>query len=152
MPRAVPEGFHTVTPALTIRGCAEAISLYQKAFGARELTRAPDPSGKLIWHATIQIGDSIIMLNDEFPQMGGRATPSSLWLYLEGVDAAFDRAVSAGLKIEQPLADMFWGDRFGGLIDRFGIRWSLAQHIKDLTPEEMKKAQDEAARAWSKGK
>ncbi|MGC4119578.1 MAG: glyoxalase/bleomycin resistance/extradiol dioxygenase family protein [Myxococcales bacterium] len=102
-----------------------------------------DPTGQKIWHATIQIGDSIIMMNDENPEMDAAAIPSALFLYVEDVDAAWKRAVDAGLKVELPLENAFWGDRFGSLIDRFDVEWSLAQHIKDLTPEEMKKAQQE---------
>jgi len=140
---AVPPGMHTVTPTMTLKGCAEAIEFYKKAFGAEEVMRAPDPTGKLIWHAHIRIGDSPIFMSDEIPNMGNPARPTSLWLYMDGVDAAFKRAVSAGCKVTMPLADMFWGDRMGKVTDKWGNDWALAQHVKDMTPQEMEKAQKE---------
>jgi len=139
--RAVPEGMHTITPVLTLEGAADAIELYKKAFGAEEILRVPDPSGKKVMHGHLRIGDSHLFLSDAMPQMGGPARPAQLWLYFDNVDAAFKRATDAGCKAVMPLADMFWGDRFGKVADRWGIEWSLAQHTKDLTPEEMKKAQ-----------
>ncbi len=142
MAKAIPEGMHTLTPQLTIDGCDKAIEWYGKAFGAELTTRAPDPSGKKVWHAAMRIGDSIFFLNDAFPDMGGGAHMSSIWIYTENVDQKWKRAVDAGGKVVMPLADMFWGDRMGTLVDPFGNRWSLAQHMKDMTPEEMKKAQD----------
>ncbi len=138
---AVPQGMHTVTSVLTIKGCAEALEFYKKAFGAEEMARAPDPSGKLIWHAMLRIGDSTIFLNDEIPGMSSPARPTQLWLYVEGVDNAFKRATNAGGKVLMPLADMFWGDRMGKVADKWGNEWALAQHIKDMTPEEMQAAQ-----------
>jgi PhnB protein len=144
MTRPIPEGYHTVTPGLTIDGAAEAIEVYKKAFGAVESGgRALDPSGKKVWHAELRIGDSIVFLNDSMPEMGGPPTTSSLYLYVENVDAAWKRATDAGLKIMMPLADQFWGDRMGTLTDRWGNRWSLSTHVKDLSPAEMKKAQDD---------
>jgi PhnB protein len=140
--RAVPEGLHTVTASLAIDGASDAIAFYKKAFGAEEVMRAPDPSGKKIWHASIRIGDSQIFVNDVFPDMGGGAQKGKLWLYLENVDAAFKRATDAGATVRMPLADMFWGDRLGTVVDKWGNEWTLAQHIKDMTPEEMKAAQD----------
>jgi PhnB protein len=141
--RAVPEGMHTITVQLAVDGAAAAIDFYAKAFGAAEISRAPDPSGKKIWHAELRIGDSVIYLNDVFPDMGGKARPASLWLYTEGVDRLFKRATDAGCTVTMPLADMFWGDRTGQVVDKWGVEWNLAQRIKDMTPEEMKKAQDE---------
>ncbi len=141
-PQAVPEGMHTITPQLTIDGCDRAIEWYGRAFGAVLVSRAPDPTGKKVWHAALRIGDSILYLNDAFPEMGGPAQPASLWLYADRIDDLWKRAVDAGGKITMPIADMFWGDRMGTLVDPFGNRWSLAQRMKDLTPEEMKKAQD----------
>ncbi len=138
---AVPQGMHTVTPALTIKGCAEAIELYKKAFGAEEITRVPDPSGKLIWHAALRIGDSTIFMNDEFPSMGSVASPANLWFYFENVDAAFKRATSAGCQAVMQPADMFWGDRMSKVTDKWGNQFEIAQHVKDPTPEEMQKAQ-----------
>jgi len=151
MAKPIPEGLRTITPQMTIDGCAEAIEFYKKAFGAVEVMRAPDPSGKKIWHATIRIGDSSIFVNDAFPEMGGGASTTSLWIYTDSVDAAFKRAVDAGAKVMMPLADMFWGDRMGAVTDRWGNRWTIAQHTSDMSPEEMKRAQDEAAAQWKAG-
>lgn len=150
MARPVPEGFHTLTPQLTIDGCAKAIDWYKKALGAEELMRAPDPTGKKIWHAEMRIGDSKFFVNDTFPEMGGNAHMTNLWVYTDGVDAAWKRAVDAGGKAVMPLADMFWGDRTGTLMDPFGNRWTLAQHVKDMTPAEMKKAEDEFVASMKK--
>ena len=143
MVKAIPEGLTSVTAQLVVEGAAEAIAFYQKAFGAEEVTRAPDPSGKKIWHAALRIGNAQIFINDNFPDMGSTVTKTDLWIYSDRVDAAFKRAVDAGCTVTMPLADMFWGDRIGGLSDRWGNRWMLAQHIKDMTPDEMMKAQDE---------
>ncbi len=141
--KAVPDGMHTVTPVLKLKGCAEAMEFFKRAFGAEEVMRAPDPSGKQIMHASMRIGDSMIYLNDEMPQLGETAHPTALWLYVQDVDAAFKRAVDAGATVKMPPADMFWGDRFASVTDRWGNSWGLAQHIKDLTPAELQRAQDE---------
>ena len=141
--KPVPEGFHTVTPHLTMKNAGEAIEFYRKAFGAEEIARMPGPGGSVM-HAEIRIGDSPIMLNDEFPEHGARGpktiggTPVSIHLYVNDVDALFDRAVKAGAKVTMPIADMFWGDRFGKLEDPFGHQWSIATHKEDVTPEECK--------------
>jgi PhnB protein len=140
--KAVPEGLHTVTAALAVDGASDAIAFYKKAFGAEEVSRAPDPSGKKIWHAQIRIGDSQIFVNDVFPEMGGGPGSARLWVYVENVDSLFKRAADAGAVVKMPLADMFWGDRIGCVVDKWGNEWNLAQHIKDLTPDETKKAQD----------
>jgi len=140
--KAVPEGMHTLTPQLTIDGCDQAIDWYKSAFGAELEERAPDPSGKKVWHASMRIGNSVFFLNDAFPDMGGPAQPASLWLYTDEVDKAWKRAVDAGAKVTMPLSDMFWGDRTGTIVDPFGNRWHLAQRIKNMTPLEMKQAQD----------
>ena len=108
MPKAIPEGLRTVTPALTVDGCAEAIETWKKAFGAEERFRAPDPSGKKIWHAELRIGDSIIFCNDTMPEMPQTPRQARLWIYTEGVDRAFQRAKDAGLNVAMPPADMFW--------------------------------------------
>jgi PhnB protein len=143
MVKAVPEGNHTLTPQLSMDGCDKAIDWYKKAFGAELLGRAPDPSGKKVWHASMRIGNSLFYLNDIFPEMGsGAPQTASLWLYADKIDEWWKRAVDAGGKVTMPIADMFWGDRMGTIQDPFGNRWSLAQHIKDQSPEEMKKAQD----------
>ena len=152
MAKPVPEGMHTITPQLAIDGCDKAIEWFQKAFGAELVSRAPDPSGKKVWHASIRIGNSILFVNDVFPEMGGGAQTASLWLYTDHVDQAWKRAIDAGGKQTMPLGDMFWGDRLGQLTDPFGNKWNLAQHIKDMTPDEMKKAQDAFVAQMSGGK
>jgi len=151
--KAVPEGFHTLTTVVTAQDAAGAIEWLKKALGAREITRAPDPSGKKIWHADLMIGDSHLFVSDVFPEMGAKdPRPGSLWVYTPDVDAAFQRAVDAGAKVTMPLADQFWGDRMGKLVDRWGNDWTLAQHVRDMTPEEMQKAQDEMLRKMRGGK
>jgi uncharacterized glyoxalase superfamily protein PhnB len=142
MVKAIPEGLRSITPQLTIDGCDKAIEWYKKAFGAELVMRAPDPSGKKVWHAAMRVGDSQFFLNDTFPEMGGGAHMTSLWIYGDGVDQKWKRAIEAGGKQVMPLGDMFWGDRMGTLMDPFGNRWTIAQHMKDMSPEEMKKAQD----------
>jgi uncharacterized glyoxalase superfamily protein PhnB len=144
--KRVPKGFHTVTPHLVVRGASEAIEFYKKAFGARELHRAPGPDGKSLMHAEIQIGDSYIFLNDEFPEMGSvsplglKGTAVTIHLYVEDVDQLYQQAVKAGAKVTMPLADQFWGDRYGIVTDPYGHQWSMASHVKDMTPEQMQKA------------
>ena len=139
--KPVPDGYRTVTPHLIVKGAAQAIEFYKKAFGAEELARMPGPKGSVM-HAEIQIGDSRIMLNDEFPDYGkmGPAsiggTPITIHLYVNDVDALFDRAVTAGATARMPVADMFWGDRYGQLEDPFGHHWSIATHKEDVSPEE----------------
>lgn len=148
--KPVPQGFHTITPHLVVRGAAEAIAFYKKAFGARERSRSAGPDGKSLIHAEIQIGDSYVFLNDEFPGMGAvspqglNGTPVTVHLYVEDADRVFQQAVQAGAKVAMPLADQFWGDRDGIVIDPFGHRWSIASHVKDMTPQEMQKAAAEA--------
>jgi uncharacterized glyoxalase superfamily protein PhnB len=133
---------HTVTPHLVCDGAADAIAFYKKAFNAKESARMPGPGGKIM-HAQLTIGDSHIMLVDEFPEMGGfgpkhyKGTPVTLHLYVPDVDAAYKQAVDAGATAKMPPADMFWGDRYGVLVDPFGHSWSLATHKRDLTPEQM---------------
>ena len=147
--KAIPEGYHTLTPYLTVRDAARAIEFYKKAFGAEDRGAMKGPDGKIM-HAELKIGDSIIMLADEFPQYGVVAPEtvggSSSWLhiYVDDVDGAFDRAVKAGAVTEMPVADMFWGDRYGKLKDPFGHKWSIATHKADLSAEEMKKGMEDA--------
>jgi uncharacterized glyoxalase superfamily protein PhnB len=148
MPKPIPEGLHSVTPQITIDGCAEAIEFYKKALGATEVSRAPDPSGKKVWHAQLLIGNSAIFVNDAFPDMGGGATPTSMWLYSADADGAFKRAVDAGAKVLMPVSDMFWGDRMGTVADKWGNKWTFAQRVKELSPEEMRKAGEAAAKEW----
>jgi uncharacterized glyoxalase superfamily protein PhnB len=142
MVKPIPEGLHSLTPNLAVDGAAEAIEFYKRAFGAEELMRAPDPTGKKVWHANLRIGDSCLFVNDVSPEMGNFASSSSLWVYAPDVDGAFARATKAGAKAVMPPTDMFWGDRMATVTDKWGIKWNLATHTKDLTPEQMKKAQD----------
>jgi PhnB protein len=142
--KPIPEGYHSVTPYLIIQGAAAAIDFYKKAFDAVEEVRMPGPDGK-IGHAELKIGNSHVMLADESPQachvgpksLGG--TPVSLCLYVPDVDAVFDRAVAAGAEVQRPVADMFYGDRTGSVIDPFGHQWHIMTHKEDVSPEEMKK-------------
>jgi PhnB protein len=146
--RGIPEGYHTITPALTCKDAAKAIDFYKKAFGAKEISRMDGPGGK-IGHAELQIGDSKFFLNDEFPGMAGspdanvKAPSSYLFIYSENVDNDFNQAVSAGCTATMPLADQFWGDRFGKLKDPFGHHWGMAQHMEDVAPEEMERRAQE---------
>ena len=145
--RAIPQGYHTVTPSLMVAGAAKAIEFYKKAFGAEEVMRFPGPDGKLM-HAEIRVGDSVIMLGDEMPEHGARGpksiggTPVSFFVYQDNVDAAWKRAKDAGATEIMPLIDQFWGDRAGCLEDPFGHHWWLAQHVEDLTPDEIKRKAD----------
>jgi PhnB protein len=147
--KPIPEGYHTITPFLTVRDAARAIEFYQQAFGAQARGVMKGPDGKVM-HAELKIGDSIIMLSDEFPEFGALSPQSiggsgmGLHIYLDGVDAAFDRAVKAGAKVEMPVMDQSWGDRYGKLTDPFGHKWSIGTHIKDLSMDEMKRGMDEA--------
>lgn len=131
----------TIIPQLSLEGAAEAIAFFKQALGAEEVTRAVDPLGTKIWHAELRIGDSQLFVNDVFPEMGGTARTADVWLYGEDVDGRFARAVAAGATVQMPVADMFWGDRIGQVADRWGNHWCLAQHQKDLTPEELKQAE-----------
>jgi PhnB protein len=140
----VPPGFNTVSAHLVVRGANEAIEFYKKAFGAEAKGAMPGPGGKVM-HAEVRIGDSTVMLADEFPEMGAKApttiggSPVTLHIYVPDCDALWNRAVAAGAKVTMPLADMFWGDRYGTLTDPFGHHWSIASHKEDLTPEEIGK-------------
>jgi uncharacterized glyoxalase superfamily protein PhnB len=142
--KPIPAGHHTVTPSLIIKGCAAAIDFYKKAFGAIEKGRTGMPNGQIM-HAELLIGDSMVFMSDEFPDMGGlgpvagRSSPVSLHLYVEDCDKVFNAAVAAGAKVEMPLMDMFWGDRFGKLVDPFGHSWSVGTHKEDVTQAEMMK-------------
>ena len=147
--KAIPDGYHTATPYLIVDDAGKAIEFYKKAFGAEEKTRMNGPDGKSILHAELQIGSSRIMLNEEFPGMGPKSakslggSPVVLHLYVEDVDALYDRAVKAGATPSYPVNDAFWGDRYGQVTDPFGHTWSLATHKEDLTEEEiMKRAAD----------
>jgi uncharacterized glyoxalase superfamily protein PhnB len=141
--RAIPEGFHTITPHLVVRGGAAAIEFYKKAFGATEICRFPGPDGQSLMHGELKIGDSILFLADEFPNMGCQSplalggSPVTISLYVEDTDAVFNQAVAAGAQVRMPPADMFWGDRYAQLTDPFGHVWALATHKEDVSPEEM---------------
>ena len=143
--KPVPNGMHTVTPHLVCAGAVDAIEFYKQAFNATEVGRMVGPQGKLI-HAMIRIGDSSVMLVDEFPAWRSlgpkslRGSPVTIHLYVEDVDAFVKRAVAVGAKMTMPLDDMFWGDRYGKLEDPFGHQWSVATHIRDVSPEEMRQA------------
>jgi PhnB protein len=143
--KSIPAGMHSVTPHLICAGAADAIEFYKKAFNATETSRVPGPSGKLM-HASIRIGDSAVMLVDEareWGMLGPKALQGSsvyIHLYVDDVDAFTARAVAAGAKITMPVADMFWGDRYGQLEDPFGHRWSVATHVRDVSQEEMQQA------------
>jgi len=147
--KPIPEGHHTLTPFLTVRNAARAIEFYKQAFGATERGVMKGPDGKVM-HAELKIGDSVIMLADEFPEFGSLSpqsiggSPMGLHIYIENVDAAFDRAVKAGAQVEMPVSDQFWGDRYGKLKDPFGHNWSIATHIKDMSADEMKRSMDDA--------
>jgi len=149
--KPIPEGYHTATPYLIIKGAARAIEFYKKAFGATELMRMAQPDGR-IGHAEIRIGNSPIMLADEVPEMGHRSpqslggSPVSILLYVEDVDALFNQAVSAGAKVERPVQDQFYGDRTGGVTDPFGHVWYIATHKEDVSPEEIRKRAAAAGR------
>ena len=140
----IPQGYHTITPSLVVQGGAKALEFYQKAFGAEETLRMPGPGGTIM-HAEFRIGDSVLMLMDEMPDMGSKSpkalggTSVGFYVYVENVDAAWKRAVDAGAKQVMPLQDMFWGDRTGCVEDPFGHKWNLATRKENLTPEEIKK-------------
>ena len=142
--KEIPEGFHSVTLSLTLKNSLKAIEFYKKAFNAKTLEVLPAPDGRSTMHATIQIGDSILMMGDEQPSQGCKsaeslgASPVSLYIYVPNVDAAFKQAVAAGAAVTMPVGDMFWGDRCGSLKDPFGYSWMIATHISDLTSEEVR--------------
>jgi PhnB protein len=138
----IPDGYHSITPYLVVNGAERAIEFYKNVFGAKELMRMPTPDGRIA-HAEIRIGDSVVMLGDETPQSGAKSPKSiggttvGVMLYLENVDAVYDRAVAAGATATMKPQDMFWGDRYGKLVDPFGHEWSLATHKEDVAPDEM---------------
>jgi PhnB protein len=151
MTKPIPEGYRTATPYLIVKGAAEAIEFYKRAFGATEMLRMADPQGR-VGHAEIRIGDSVIMLADEHPDMGYRGPRAlggssvSILLYLEDVDEVFQRALKAGAKALRPVTNQFYGDRSGTLEDPFGHVWTIATHVEDVSPEEMKRRAEEAMR------
>ena len=141
----IPDGYSAVTPYITVKGGSKAIEFYKRAFGAQEGDRMTGPDGESVMHTELKIGDSMVMLSDELPQMGSRSpqtlggTTAGIFLYVPDVDAAFKRAIDAGAEAIMPPADMFWGDRFGKLVDPFGHEWAVATHKEDLSREEIHK-------------
>ena len=153
-PKPIPEGYHTLTTHLQVDDAAKAIDWYKQAFGAQERMRMDAPGGK-IGHAELEIGDSLLMLADPFPQstvkppkeLGG--TTASVFMYVEDVDATVRQAVDAGATVTMEVDDMFWGDRFGSIMDPFGHLWSIATHVEDVPPEEMAERAEKAMAAMS---
>ncbi|MBX9721620.1 MAG: VOC family protein [Candidatus Obscuribacterales bacterium] len=145
-----PKGLHTVTPGLTVNDAKGAIEFYKKAFGAVEIEVCYGPDGKQVMHSEIKIGDSVIMINDEFPEMGCLSpktlggSPIAIYLQVDDADMWFERAVKAGATISMPIADQFWGDRHGQVLDPYGYKWGVSTHVKDVTEEEMQAAM----KAW----
>lgn len=142
--KPIPDGFHSVTPYLTVRNAGQAIEFYKRAFGAQERVRLPGPDGKVA-HAEILIGNSILMLGDECPEMGNQSPESlhgssvGIALYVENVDEVFNRAVKAGASVKEALSDKFWGDRAGSITDPYGHKWTILTHKEEVSPQEMKK-------------
>jgi PhnB protein len=142
--KPVPEGYHHITPYLIIKGAAAAMDFYKDVFGATEIMRMPQPDGR-IGHAEMKMGDSVIMLADEYPEMDIISpitlgnSPVGILLYVDDADATFNKAVSRGAKVNKPLADQFYGDRSGTIIDPFGHKWTIATHVEDVSPEEMER-------------
>jgi len=140
--KPIPEGYHTLTPYLAVDDAAEAIEYYKRAFGAKERLRMETPDGS-IGHAELEIGDSLVMLSDPFPQSHttppktAGATTGGIFMYVEDVDAVVKKAVDQGATVAMEVADQFWGDRFGTVVDPFGHSWSIATHVEDVPPEEM---------------
>jgi len=153
--KPIPDNYRRVTPYLIVNGASDAIDFYKKIYGATEIMRMPGPDGK-IGHAELGIGDSVIMLADENVEMGHKGprtfggSPVSLLLYVEDVDRVVKNAVGAGSKLVRPVADQFYGDRTGGIVDPFGHEWYLATHVEDVSPEEMKKRADAMVAAAAK--
>lgn len=154
--KPIPEGYHSVTPYLIVKGAADALAFYKKAFGATELMRMAGPHGRVM-HAEIRVGDSPIMLADEFPERGIKGPLSlggsavGILLYVEDVDTLFKQAVAAGGKVVQPVTDQFYGDRSGTLTDPFGHNWTVATHTREVSPDEMRKAAEAAMKEHGGG-
>jgi len=157
--KPIPEGYHSITPFLTVRGADRAIEFYRKAFGAEEISRMNGPDGKTVMHAELKIGDSRFFLGDEIPgtdcqrspeTLGG--SPTGIYLYVRDVDEVFRKAVDAGATVKRPLEDMFWGDRTGSVHDPFGHGWDLATRREDVTPEEMQRRGKEFFKKMEGGK
>jgi len=146
-PNPVPDLYRTVTPTLTLKDASAAIDFYKRAFGAQEIQRSASPDGSKIMHAAIKIGDSMVMLNDEFPEMGClspetlKGVPSSIWLYVQDADASYKKAVDSGAHPLMPPSDMFWGDRYAKVRDPFGHEWSIATRVETLSEKEISERQ-----------
>jgi PhnB protein len=153
--KPIPEGYRTISPYLCVDDATRAIEFYEQAFGAKERGRMQSPDGKIA-HAELEIGDSVVMLSDAFPQFATKAptelggTSASIMMYAEDVDAVVKQALDAGATIEREVEDQFWGDRFGAVTDPFGHVWSIATHVEDVSPEEMAKRAEEAMAAMSR--
>ena len=153
--KPIPDGYHSVTPYLVCKGAAQALDWYKKAMGAEETVRMPGPGGAIM-HAELRFGDSMVMMADEFPEMGARSpqtlggTPVGMCLYVNDCDVVFQRAVDAGAKVERPLQDQFYGDRSGTIIDPWGHKWTISTHIEDVSPEEMGQRMKEWAASQKK--
>jgi PhnB protein len=147
MTKAIPDGYHAVTPSLSFKDTRKAIDFYRRALDAKELYVAPSPDGKKVMHATIQIGDSILMMADEMPGCVSAETaggsPITLFLYVQDADKTYNQAVAAGAKPMMPMMDMFWGDRAGNVTDPFGYCWMIATHKRDLSQDEVMKGAEE---------
>jgi PhnB protein len=156
MPKPIPDGYHTLTPAITFKDARKAIDFYKKAFGAKEELVMPGPGGRGIMHALLRIGDSSFMMGEENPQNPCKsaetlgASPISFYVYVPGVDAAFKKALAAGAEVRQPVEEMFWGDRVGTVKDPFGYSWMLATHTRDLTQEQIEAGAEAAMTAMAK--
>jgi PhnB protein len=156
--KPIPEGYHSITPMLTVRGADRAIDFYRRAFGAEEIGRMHGPDGKTVMHAELKIGDSRFFLGDEACGMDTRSpqtlggSPTGMYLYVRDVDEVFHKAVAAGATVKRPLENMFWGDRTGSVLDPYGHTWDLATHREDVPPEEMKRRGEEFARKMKAGK
>lgn len=157
MAKPIPDGYHTVTPYLYVKGAADAIEFWKKAFGATEVLRMPGPDGTVM-HAEIKIGDSILMLAEEMPEWGNKSPktlggPSGGYcIYLNDVDAAFAKAIAAGATVLRPVQDQFYGDRSGTVTDPFGHTWTLATHKEDLTPEQITQRFEEFMKSQAQSK
>jgi uncharacterized glyoxalase superfamily protein PhnB len=157
MKKAIPEGFHSVTPMFLFKDARKAIEFYKRAFGAQELFVMPGPGGKGVMHAEMRIGDSILMMGEENPRQSCKSaeslggSPVSFYIYVENVDEAFRVAVAAGAESLMPVQEMFWGDRMGTVRDPFGYSWSLATRTRDLTPEEIRKGAQAASARMEQG-
>jgi uncharacterized glyoxalase superfamily protein PhnB len=148
MPTPIPPGFHTLTPHINVKGAAQFIDFVKRAFGAVEVARHAAPDGRLM-HATVRIGDSVLMLADDFPEFCGSQIAEGRWpfvlnLYVPDADAVWSQALAAGAEVAFPIGDQFWGDRYGQVRDPFGFTWAIATHREDVSPEELKKRQSAA--------